>query len=319
MVIHERPRSTPAPRLDGSGVCGLRPEDVARLPLTWYHRHDRGDVRRLLRVMPGRSVWRPDTGEFALIGPWRHRSDVVQLVELSAQRSAPALMEYAAATAGRLGASLLVTLENEERRRPSFYDAIAFEHIEDVVTMELAEPRFDPADLGRLRFVRVEERSDDFDEIREIDNRAFPWLWRNSGMEFSAYARMPDVELYAGLDDGWPVSYYGVTIYNGWGHLDRIAVRPELHGRGVGRATLAHATSVLLRAGSEAIGLSTQGHNHASQRLYERYGFTRRPDNDYRIYGRALAGNELSAVLATGYRPGWDVPSVGGGGEGIER
>lgn len=319
MVIHGRPRAMPAVGADSAAVRAIRPEDVARLPLTWYHRHDRGDIRRLLRAMPGRSVWRPDTGEFALIGPWRHRSDVVQLVELSAQRSAPALIEYAAAAAGRLGASLLVTLENEERRRPSFYDAIDFRHIEDVVTMELTEPRFDPAGPGRVRFVRVDERSDDFDEIREIDNSAFPWLWRNSGMEFSAYVRMPDVEIHAGLDDGWPVSYHGVTVYNGWGHLDRIAVRPELHGTGVGRATLAHATSVLLRSGAEAIGLSTQGHNHASRRLYERFGFTRRSDNDYRIYGRALAGNDMESVLGTPFRPGWDVPAVGAAGEGIGR
>ncbi len=296
MVIHElrRPSGTSS---DVQRITTLTLEDVSRLPLTWYHRHDRAEIRRLIRNFPGRSVWQPDTGEFALIGPWRHRTDIVQVAELSAQSSSVALIESAAAAAGHLGADLMVILESDERRRPSFYRSIDFEHLEDVITLELDILPDDAAATTGLTFVRVGPDSPEYLEIRRIDDLAFPWLWRNGPIEFSAYIRMPDVRIYLGLRDGLPVSYHGVTLYRGWGHLDRIAVRPELQGQGVGFQTLRHATAVMAQAGAETVGLSTQGHNEQSRQLYDRFGFVRQSNNDYRIYGRPLREELLAGLL----------------------
>ncbi len=313
MVIHELGRRTETSS-DGLRIRALTTEDVSRLPLTWYHRHDRGEIRRLVRGFPGRSVWNPDTGEFALIGPWRHRTDIAQVAELSAQQSAVALIESAAAGSGRLGADLLVILESDERRRPSFYAAIDFEHLEDVVTMELDVLPNDAAATTDLTFVRVLPDSPEYGVIRRIDDQAFPWLWRNGPVEFDAYIRMTDVRIYLGLMDRRPVSYHGVTLYRGWGHLDRIAVLPELQGLGVGYQTLRHATAVMAQSGAETVGLSTQGHNHQSRQLYERFGFTRQASNDYRIYGRPLGEEPLGMLL----RRAPDVPASITNGE-LER
>ncbi len=296
MVIHELGRRTEMSS-EGLGIRALTPEDVSRLPLTWYHRHDRGEIRRLVRGFPGRSVWNPDTGEFALIGPWRHRTDIAQVAELSAQRSAVALIESAAAGAGHLGADLLVILESDERRRPSFYAAIDFEHLEDVVTLELDVLPDDAAATTDLTFVRVLPDSPEFAQVRRIDGQAFPWLWRNGPIEFETYIRMTDVRIYLGLSEGRPVSYHGVTLYRGWGHLDRIAVLPDLQGHGVGYQTLRHATAVMAQSGAETVGLSTQGHNHQSRLLYQRFGFIRQASNDYRIYGRSLGEEPLTRLL----------------------
>ena len=296
MVIHELGRRTETSS-DGPRIRALTPEDVSRLPLTWYHRHDRGEIRRLVRGFPGRSVWNPDTGEFALIAPWRHRTDIVQVAELSAQRSAVALIESAAAGAGRLGADLLVILESDERRRPSFYAAIDFEHLEDVVTMELDVLPDDAGATTDLTFVRVLPDTPGFAEVRRIDDEAFPWLWRNGLVEFDSYIRMTEVRISLGLMEGRPVAYHGVTLYRGWGHLDRIAVLPDLQGYGIGYQTLRHATAVMARSGAETVGLSTQGHNHQSRHLYKRFGFTRQASNDYRIYGRSLGEEPLTSLL----------------------
>ena len=296
MVIHELRRRS-GTSSDDQRITPLTLDDVSRLPLTWYHRHDRAEIRRLIRNFPGRSVWQPNTGEFALIGPWRHRTDIVQVAELSAQSSAIALIESAAASAGHLGADLMVILESDERRRPSFYRSIDFDHLEDVITLELGI-RPDAADATTdLTFVRVVPESPEYDQIRRIDDLAFPWLWRNGSIEFSAYIRMPDVRIYLGLDNGRPVSYHGITLYRGWGHLDRIAVLPELQGQGVGFQTLRHAAAVMARAGAETVGLSTQGHNDQSRQLYERFGFVRQSNNDYRIYGRSLRDEPLARLL----------------------
>lgn len=296
MVIHELERRT-GPANDDRSVQALTTADVARLPLAWHHRHDRGEIRQLVRGFPGRSVWSPGTGEFALIGPWRNRTDIAQVVELSAQRSVSTLIEAAAAAAGYLGADLLVILEKEERRRRSFYRAIEFQHLEDVITMELDILANHAPVAGGLRFVRVCPDSPEFAAIDRIDGLAFPWIWRNGPAEFGSYVRMPDVEIFLGLLRDEPVSYFGVTLYHDWGHLDRIAVLPERQGQGIGHQTLAAATEVMANEGAESVGLSTQGHNHRSRRMYERFGFARRDGNDYRIYGRPLRDEALVSLL----------------------
>ncbi|HEV2527607.1 MAG TPA: GNAT family N-acetyltransferase [Thermomicrobiales bacterium] len=297
MVIHPRTRGTER-TADRGGILPLRREDVAALPLSWRHKLSYGEIRDLVRAFPGRSVYQPHTGHFALIGPWRHRLDIVQVIDVSAWSAAQGVFDGAATAAGQLGADLAVVVENDERRRPSLYASYGLEHIEDVITMELDRPAM-PARLNpRLRFVPVLPGTPDLPAIRLVDDLAFPWLWRNGSEEFGHYLAMDDVHVFLGLLDDEPVSYFGVTVYDGWGHLDRIAVRPDLQGQGVGSATLGEALSFLIANGARSVGLSTQAHNEHSRRLYERFGFVRLPQNDYRIYGRALGGQSLDDLLA---------------------
>jgi ribosomal protein S18 acetylase RimI-like enzyme len=142
---------------------------------------------------------------------------------------------------------------------------------------------------GRLRFVPVNS-SDARSRatLLAIDHAAFPWLWQNCELEFETYGLTPGVELFLGLLDNQPVSYVGLTSYLGWGHLDRIAVLPELQGQGLGQEGLAFALDRLAMQGSRRVGLSTQRSNVHSQHLYERFGFRRAWGNDYRVYGRYL-------------------------------
>ena len=297
MVIHPRTRRN-GRDIDRDGILPLRREDVGALPLSWRHRLGFGEIRDLVSSFPGRSVYQPHTGHFALIGPWRNRSDIVQLLDVSAWSGAQAAFDAAAGSSGEFGAELAVVVENDERRRPSLYARYGLEHIEDVIAMEL-DPLTMPSPNGpQLRFVPVLPGAPDLPAIRLVDDLAFGWLWRNGPEEFRHYFAMDDVHVFLGLLDGEPVSYFGVTVYDGWGHLDRIAVRPDLQGQGIGSATLGGALTFLLANGARSVGLSTQGHNQRSRRLYERFGFVRLPQNDYRIYGRALRSQMLGDVLA---------------------
>jgi ribosomal protein S18 acetylase RimI-like enzyme len=276
------------------GVRVLEPADVDRLRLGWHHRHDQQEVRQLLETFPGRSVWIPDSREFALVGPWRNRHEIVVVQELSAIRGLDAVVASLLELSRDAGTALVLITELDERRRPSFYERLGFQALEEVITYELDRPTAQPLATNALRplsltFVPVEAHDHQhLETVLRIDHVAFPWIWWNSATELSAYSVTPGVALYLGLIDGDPIGYVGITSYPGWGHLDRIAVLPEFQGRGLGRRILGFASATLARRGARRIGLSTQVDNVRSQRLYEHFGFRRSRVNDYRLYGAWL-------------------------------
>ena len=277
-----------------NGARVLLTADVDRLRLGWHHRHDLQEVRRLLEIFPGRSVWIPDSREFALVGPWRNREEIVVVQELSAIRGIDSLVSFLLELSRDAGTTLVLITELDERRRPSFYERLGFQPLEEVITYELDRPAVQPlATHGprpvSLTFVPVAAHDHHhLDIVLRIDHIAFPWIWWNSATELHSYAATPGVALYLGLLDGEPAGYVGITSYPGWGHLDRIAVLPEFQGRGLGRRILSFASATLARRGARRIGLSTQVDNIRSQRLYERFGFRRSRVNDYRLYGAWL-------------------------------
>jgi ribosomal protein S18 acetylase RimI-like enzyme len=263
--------------------------DLPALRLDWQTKIDADEVRRTLFTYPGRSVWLPETLEFAVVAPWRHRPEVANLRHLMAVRHPELLVNAVVDRCEAEGAVLVVAVEVEEVRHPAFYQGLHFDLLEEVVTYELDHLPLPSHRTGRLRFVSVDPTDGDaIATLLEIDHDAFPWLWRNNHLEFASYSLTPGVELYLGYLDDEPVSYLGLTSYLGWGHLDRIAVVPDLHGRGLGQEGLAFAIDRCARMGARRIGLSTQRGNVHSQHLYEKAGFRRAWGSDYRLYGRFL-------------------------------
>ncbi|MDQ3043624.1 MAG: GNAT family N-acetyltransferase [Chloroflexota bacterium] len=243
-------------------------------------------MQRILRSYSGRSVWMPATREFGLVGPWRHRDEIAALKELSANQNAVPIVSALKTRARELGAEVLLTLELDEKRRPAFYERVGLDPLENVITYELGSVRAPLATNTALTFQRVSTRDDaTIAELVELDHAAFPWLWWNSALEFTSYLGTPEVEVWVGRVEGHIATYIGVTTYQLWGHLDRIAVEPDMQGAGLGLASLSFAVRLLVQRGARRIGLSTQGDNIRSQLLYERYGFQRAASNDYRLYG----------------------------------
>jgi ribosomal protein S18 acetylase RimI-like enzyme len=267
----------------------LTPEDVDSLRLGWRTRLHPDEIHRILGIFPGRSAWAPETLEFAIASPWRHRNEIVNIQELSAVRHPEQLIEAVVDRSRAEGGALVLSIELDETRRGAFYERIGFSVIEEVITYELASP---PPSAGRrpsLRFVQAEtSNSETLATLCEIDHSAFPWLWWNSSLEFEAYGLTPGVEIFVGYDGIRPVSYVGITMYPGWGHLDRIAVIPSVQGSGLGLESLEFAVESLTRRGARRLGLSTQRQNVRSQLLYERFGFRRSRANDYQLYGKYL-------------------------------
>jgi len=271
-------------RTTTSEVRPLELEDIAALRLPG--RRGAESVRTLLESHPGRSVWVPSTLEYALIGPWRNRREIASIEDLVAVRHMEELIGAAIERCAEHGDDLVLTVELDSRRSPARYERAGLEMLEEVITYEMGIGPESWSGSDRIRLVRVDANDEPaVKQVTEIDEASFPWLWRNNRAEFDVYLHTPGVEVWLIEADGEPVAYFGLTIFPGWGHLDRVAVVPEQQGQGFGLESLGLAVETMRRRGARRAGLSTQRTNRRSQRLYERFGFQRSPDHDYRLFG----------------------------------
>jgi ribosomal protein S18 acetylase RimI-like enzyme len=278
-------RATPAT----PEIRPLTVADVGRLDLGWTSLYAQDELREHLWRNPTRSFWIPTTREYLIGGQWRHRHEIGSLVELGSRGEHRAGLVQALLDVCRAeGCPLVVFNDTSEIRPPRWYGEIGFELVQEIIVYELNGPRvLDPRPAPRLRFVRAGLSR--LGDLIGVDHRAFPYLWWNSEAEFENYLDQTGVRVFIGHDaDDRPVAYAGVTLYQNWGHLDRLAVIPELQGKGYGVETLHHAMEQVAASGARRIGLSTQADNHRSQVLYERAGFRRTYRTDYRIYGAWL-------------------------------
>ncbi len=278
----------------------LTAEIALRHRFDWSSRVDINELQRTLSVFPGRSSWIPEGDELLVIAPWRNRMEIASVAQISAVRRLDQLLDGSREASFRLGASAFVMPEWNETRNPRFYERNGFVLFEDVISFEVDSRIARPGDLHQGKPVQLTSvDSPLLDRIIAIDHAAFPWLWRNSRLEFEHYLLTPGVEVWALQDgSGEPVSYVGITSYSGWGHLDRVAVDPTHQGTGHGERAVRFAVARLQRLGARRVGLSTQQSNLRSQRLYRRIGFQQTWQNDYRIYGTLAPGAPLEEPLA---------------------
>jgi ribosomal protein S18 acetylase RimI-like enzyme len=281
----------------GVRTLGARDVDALRLP----GRRGAESVRRLLDVHPGRSVWVPATLEYALIGPWRNRPEIASIEDLVAVRHLEELLRAAFERCAAQGDELMLTVELDARRSPARYERAGLEMLEEVITYQIGIGREPWSGSDRIRLVRVDANdAAAIDLVTNIDQASFPWLWRNNRAEFDVYLQTPGVEVWLVEADGEPVAYFGVTLFPDWGHLDRVAVVPEQQGRGFGLETLGLAVDTMRQQGARRVGLSTQRTNERSQRLYDRFGFKRTPEHDYRLFGAWCRAEGRAGLLGVG-------------------
>jgi ribosomal protein S18 acetylase RimI-like enzyme len=276
-----RPRSRAT---EFAAVAPLEPRDVPALRL--YGASAERALCQALEMRPGRSVWIPETREYAVLGAWRNRPEISSVDDLVAVWHADTLLRAALERCVAQGDELMLAIELESSPGRSRFERAGLEMLEEVITYEKSIARSAPPPATTLR--RRPISPDDgpaIDAVVAIDQAAFPWLWQNNRAEFDVYLRTPGVEVSLIVSEMDPVAYLGVTHFPGWGHLDRIAVAPSAQGRGVGREALSLAVESMRQAGAKRAALSTQRTNLRSQRLYERSGFHRTPDLDYKLFG----------------------------------
>lgn len=272
----------------GGDIKLLAPEDVGRLRQSWDVRHTLADLRAIASNKDCLALWNTRTGEYVIGVPWRHRWEIMEIVDIAAVGGALELVHALVDEAEDRSIELVLVPDRHERRKAQFYAAVGFEAIEEIIIYEvhhLRPPRRRPL---TPQFFRVDHRDlADRSALLLLDHQAFPWLWRNSEGELANYASAAGVEIEMAFDsEGKPLAYVGYTKLRAWGHLDRIAVAPSSQGTGLGRTALEYAVARMVAAGARRVGLSTQSNNHVSRALYETFGFHRNSSHDYRLYGR---------------------------------
>jgi ribosomal protein S18 acetylase RimI-like enzyme len=113
---------------------------------------------------------------------------------------------------------------------------------------------------------------DDLPRVVEVDNAAFEPLWRNSLPALSkAYSQASHAFI---IEDGSGMLGYQLSTGAPLGaHLARLAVRPEVQGRGIGAVLVRDLIDRILNSGGSRLTVNTQANNAASLTLYHKLGF----------------------------------------------
>lgn len=136
----------------------------------------------------------------------------------------------------------------------------------------LPEPRID------VRIRRGWRR--DRPTVLDLDCRAFDDHWTLDGPGLDdAIRATPASRFRVAAPSRGPVVGYTVTGLAGQrGYLQRLAVDPDHHGHGLGRALVAESLAWLRRAGARHTLVNTQERNERAYHLYLRCGFVPEPD-----------------------------------------
>lgn len=111
----------------------------------------------------------------------------------------------------------------------------------------------------------------DFKATLIVDNRAFSPFWAFGEEELDLL--LEDAFGLVAEAESRLAGYALISERSQWGSILRLAVDPELQGRGLGAGLLSAALEWFKERGVKEIGLSTQADNERSKRLYRRFGF----------------------------------------------
>lgn len=145
-----------------------------------------------------------------------------------------------------------------------------------------------PEPHGSVRLRRAWRR--DYPAILDIDGRAFDSFWAldRGGLDDAARAT-PVSRSRVAIDDS--LVGYAITGRSGSrGYLQRLAVDPDQHRRGIGLALVADSLRWLRTTGATVAVVNTQEHNHGALSLYLACGFVLEP------HGLTVLRRELHEV-----------------------
>ncbi|MDQ3327639.1 MAG: GNAT family N-acetyltransferase [Chloroflexota bacterium] len=261
----------------------LTKQVAADLRLPWTSLLSREELSRHVGRYPRMSWHVPGTQSYLVAGPWRNRSDVVEVLETRGERHRSSLWQCLLDDRAESYGAVLVD-PAEYRSATGFYRDAGVVLLEEVLVLRTTAL---PGPLVEQTIEMQPMRNRGIDDLMRIDRDAFPWLWWNSREEFEEYLDTPGVTMWVALRNDEVLGYVGITQLREWGHIDRLAVRPRFQGNGYGTQLLAWALQRLDAAGARYAQLSTQESNQRSRGLYQQFGF-RPTRGSYKLYGLVL-------------------------------
>lgn len=123
----------------------------------------------------------------------------------------------------------------------------------------------------RLRRARHTDRP----AVLAIDHRAFDTFWRLDDVGLDEALDATPVSRFRIAIDDVPAGYAVFGLAADRGYVQRLAVDPSQHGRGIGTSLLADGLRWLRRHAVTRAVVNTQEGNEAALRVYESVGFRR--------------------------------------------
>lgn len=215
-------------------------------------------------------------GEAAVLVRWREHLDILAVKGVwCSERRVPLLLEDLRAVARQQGfGRLLSPLLPEDAARP--YLANGMQRAQDIIVLRLdVRHRHRLLESGGIACDLRTGTLEDIEAVLELDHAAFEPFWSYDHSMLERYIGSERL----GLAEwgGEVVGYTLCTVRRGEGSLGRLAVRPELQGRGIGAILLEDAVAFLEREGAARVTLCTQAENLRSRRLYTAAGFREVP------------------------------------------
>lgn len=287
---NEAPEDNSALHIPHSALEVLTSANVRSMRLPWLSRFNYDNLALHLRENPDLSLRAAGTNEYIVGERWRKRDDIVNIVEVGARRNKSLLVEALYESVTTSGVKLVLVSEDVWRDDAGLYSRLGFAMLERIVFFERDIPvRGSHADKAWETGLPLLEYAPatlaDLNLLLQIDHTSFPWMWWNCQDEMGNYLLMDDVFVYIARLAGVPVGYASFTMYNGWAHLDRLAVIESQQGHGYGAAQLVNVMRSMQTKGARNVGLSTQEQNIQSHKLYKRFDFKLGRES-MGIYGR---------------------------------
>ncbi len=164
-----------------------------------------------------------------------------------------------------------------------FQQALAttgFENRQQIVMLEWHDQPWVSYGVNGIRIRKMAEA--DLSEVVETDNAAFDPLWHNSietlQLAFSQALFATVAESSSGI-----CGYQMTTGHGQRAHLARLAVHPQVQGRGVGRALLSDLFTKVRQRDIVRLSVNTQSDNATSLSVYKKMGF-QRTGEEYPVY-----------------------------------
>ena len=165
--------------------------------------------------------------------------------------------------------------------------ASGFESRQRIVMLDWQEGPWLPREVNGVQIRKMTDA--DVPQVLETDNSAFDPLWHNSLDTIElAYAQ---AQFATVAENSHGIVGYQITTGHGpRAHLARLAVRPEMQSRGIGRALLNDLFVKITRNGIGRLSVNTQNDNIASLSLYKKMGFNRTGE-EYPVYTFEVAAD----------------------------
>jgi ribosomal protein S18 acetylase RimI-like enzyme len=221
------------------------------------------------------------------VGVWRGDDSIAYVAPLTDRAASAPMVRHACEVLARRGFRVVLTAALTEHERVGFV-AEGFE-VRDSLHLLAHDLNEWP---GAPRTAMRRGRKRDRPAALAVDHAAFPPFWRlDDGGLHEALSATPTARFRVATSHRSIVGYCVTGRAGRRGYLQRLAVVPELQGRGIGRALVADALQWLARRGVTNTVVNTQVENERALQLYLAMGFRLQPSG-LEVLGRTITDHQ---------------------------